>query len=361
MSRASVARGSAEVRMARRSRAGFTLVELMVAVTMLSIVMYMTMESLVRQQKTAMVTDQVVEVQNNVRAVAALVEREIRMSGFMVPNAVGVCGLDRTNGADELWLSETEPITPDDERAGDLGARLASTSTWLATYNASSQPPSMNLDASTTDLDDDGSFFYDNDNNGTNEADFRVGGGFILADASNPHRGSVCGTVRAVTANQITLNVIAGQLDAHVAASDAEEDIVIVPAAHYAVDAAAASGRFERNGDLLLNGVDDFQVSYFFDNNDDGVVDPAGGNPNEERGRSAAAADDYLAGDEDNSALREVRFAIVVRTRAADPDFDTGSFQNRENRDPVAGNDNFRRRVIEAAVRPRNIGVEGAI
>ena len=343
-----------------RRRSGFTLVELMVAVTMLSIVVYMTMESLVRQQKAALVTDQVVEVQNNVRAVASLVEREIRMTGFMVPDAVGVCGLDRTTGADELWVTETEPITPDDERAGDLGARLASTSTWLETYNAANQPPAMNLDTSTTDLDDDGSFFYDNDNNGTAEADFRVGGGFILADAANPHRGAVCGTVRAVTASQITLNVIAGDLIARVAASDATEDIVIVPAAHYSINTASTSGRLERNGDLLLNGVDDFQVSYFFDNDDDGVVDAAvGPDPNEERGETAA--DSYDAGVQDNSFLREVRFSIVVRTRAGDPDFAGGSFQNFENRVAVAGNDNFRRRVIVGAVRPRNVGVEGSI
>ena len=76
----------------RRGQGGFTLIELMLAVTMLSIVMYLTLDSLTRQQKTSIVTDQIVEVQNNVRAISSLIEREIRMAGFMVPNAVGVCG-----------------------------------------------------------------------------------------------------------------------------------------------------------------------------------------------------------------------------------------------------------------------------
>lgn len=335
-------------RMGARRSSGFTLVELMLTVTMLSIVMYLTMESLNRQQKTSIVTDQIVEVQNNVRAVAGLIERELRMAGFMVPDAAGACGIDRTTGSDELFISEIEMIVPDDERSGTLGARLSSAQSWNGTGV-------HNLDSTTTDLDGDGALFYDNDGNGTPDADFRVGGGFIAADAANPARGVVCGVVTAASTTQITLSTSAGTLAAHVASSDAPEDIVIVPAAHYRITTSAnGTTQLTRNGDLLAKGVEDFQISWYFDSDGDGVIDAG-----EEFG--ATSANPYNASNHANDELQEVRFAIVVRTRATDPTFDGGQFRNFENRAAVAGSDNYRRRVIAGRVRPRNIGQTGSI
>lgn len=357
---------------------GFTLVELMISVSLLSIVVIGVMESLTQQQKTSLITEQVVEVQNNTRAISALLEREIRMAGFMVPNAVGICGLDRTLGSDELFISEVEPIVPDNERAGTLGARLG-----LSTWDHTTAVPApmglgetggtivdLNLDAETADLDDDDTPFYDNDGNGVGDADFRVNGGFILADMGNPDRGSVCGTVVTATAAAIRIRVRSGQLAQHHPSSDAPEEIVVVPAAHYWINPAFTTGRFERNGDLLANGIDDFQVSYFFDVDDDGVVDgdpgPSAPPPPplsrvEEPGMLAGTV--YAPLDWDNSTLKEVRYSISVRTRMVDQEYGQGSFQVLENRvDPTAGaNDGLRRRVISGRVRPRNIGHSGSI
>ena len=352
---------SAEVVKAQSVRQrGFTLVELMLAVTMFSVVMYMTLDSFTRQHKTSIITDQIVEVQNNVRAVSSLLEREVRMAGFMVGNAASVCGVDRTTGSDELFLSETEPIVPDDERAGTLGARLATGQNWLTTWPAQADvvnktDRTLGLDSATTDLDGDGSYFYDNDDNGTPEADFRVGGGVIVGDIANPARGTACGVVIAASANSITFQIYGGQLVAHVASSDAEEDLVFVPAAHYRVNTTGfTTGRFERNGDLLAEGVDDFQISFLFDDNEDDVIDAG-----DERGATSASSYDAL--DQDNSNLKEVRFSIVIRTRAGDANFNAGSFIANENRVPIAGTDSFRRREIWGAVRPRNVGAQGAI
>lgn len=360
-----------------KRQGGFTLVELMLAVSLLSVVVLGVMQSLTQQQKTALVTEQVVEVQNNTRAVNALIERELRMAGFMVPNANGVCGLDRTLGSDELFISEVEPIVPDDERQGTLGARLGA-STWdhtTAVPNPMGLGPAggtvvnLNLNSDTTDLDDDGSFFYDNDANGVNEADFRVNGGFILADMGNPARGTVCGIVANVTATTIRLLVRSGQLAQHQPASDAPEEIVIVPAAHYWVNTNFTTGRLERNGDLLASGIDDFQVSFFFDVDDDGVVDgeplpgviPAPLSRVEEPGSFGGAI--YNPANWDNETLKEVRFSLVVRTRATDQEYGGGRFQVVDNRvDPAPGvTDGFRRRVIAGSVRPRNIGASGSI
>lgn len=337
-------------------RGGFTLIELMLAVTMLSVVMYMTLDSFTRQHKTSVVTDQIVEVQNNVRAISSLLEREIRMAGFMVGNSVAVCGVDRTTGSDELFLSETEPIVPDDERAGDLGARLGSSQSWTPSWDAlSTGDLTLSLDSTTTDIDGDGSYFYDNDDNGTAEADFRENGGVIIGDIANPGRGTVCGIVSAASATEITFEIQAGQLTARDPDVDAEEEIVLVPAAHYRINTLFSTGRLERNQDLLAEGVDDFQISFLFDDNEDDVIDAG-----DERGTTAAVL--YDAKDQNNSNLKEVRFSIAVRTRAGDSNFNAGLFNVFENRvAPSTANDNFRRRVIVGAVRPRNVGALGAI
>lgn len=358
-------------------RAAFTLLELMISVSIFAIVVAAVFESLTQQHKTSIVTENVVEAQNNVRAIASLMEREIRMAGYMVPDAVGVCGLDSTTSGDELFVSENEPIVPDDARAGDMGARLAAgAGAWSnpainTSAPASSSAITLSISATTSDLDDDGTLFYDNDNNGTTDADFRVGGGFILADKANPQRGTLCGTVNAASTTQLVLVPMAGGLDT-IGGSDAEEEIVIVPAAHYAIErdaSGAETGRLLRNGDLLAQGVDDFQVSYFFDVDDDGVVDATAdvtgdgvvdaGYTEEPATKDGASYDPAVW---NNGTLKEVRFSIIVRTRATDLNFDDGNFVVKENRTaPAVGSDGFRRRVVVGAVRPRNIGNAGSI
>lgn len=346
-------RSDRSLRVRCRRRPGFTLVELMVSLAILSIVVVGVFESLTRQHRTSIVTENVVEVQNNVRAISSLLEREVRMAGYLVPDAVAVCGLDQTTGSDELYVSETEPIVPDDARAGDLGARLAATETWDNPTGSTT----LDLDSTTTDLDGDGTYFYDNDGDGTGDADFRVDGGVIIGDLANPHRGAVCGRVTAASSSDITFVTVAGSLVAHDSVNDAEEEIVFIPAARYWVDAAGGVGRLMRNADLLAQGVEDFQVSYFFDVDDDGVVDTATA---EEPGTKTGNA--YNPGSWDNSTLKEVRFSIVVRTRADDQAFADGAFVALENRTPPGGaNDGFRRRVVVGSVRPRNVGTLGSI
>ena len=150
---------------------------------------------------------------------------------------------------------------------------------------------------------------------------------------------------------------ISGALVAHNATNDAEEEIVIVPAARYSLDTTGGVGRLMRNGDLLAEGVDDFQISYYFDVDGDGVVDAATA---EEPGTKNGNA--YVPTNWNNNQLKEVRFSIVVRTRASDQTFDQGSFVALENRAaPAGGNDGFRRRVVVGSVRPRNVGNVGSI
>ena len=94
--------------MARRE--GFTLVELLIASAVLLLVMVYVTQAFTVQQKTYVVVDQVTEAQQNLRAVADLIERDVRRGGYLVPSQAAICGHDATTGADRLYVSNADVI-----------------------------------------------------------------------------------------------------------------------------------------------------------------------------------------------------------------------------------------------------------
>lgn len=333
--------------MRERRNAGFTLVELMVAAAVMVVVMVYLLSSFSSQQRAYSVVDQVVETQQNLRAVADLVEREIRVAGFLVPETAAVCGDDNNSAPDEFFVSDAGPLDPAVVQSARLGAVIT------GGYNTTSMSQNWTLDPNTVDLDGDGSFFYDNDANGLNDSDFLRGGGFILVDRANPGRGTACGVVSDERPNTFSVDFSSAPIPGP---TPANEELVVVPAHHYRVQSPANQPmRLERNGDLLALDVEDFQVSYFFDVDGDGLIDavnPANENP------GTVAGGLYTASAWDPRDLREVQVSIVARSRLPDPEFQ-GEFQATGNRVPPAGTDGFRRRVHTATVRPRNVGHRG--
>jgi len=71
----------ARMRESRRER-GVTLIELLLALVLSSILIFVLYKTFLRQQKTYTVQEQVFDVQQNVRAMMARMVREIRMAGF---------------------------------------------------------------------------------------------------------------------------------------------------------------------------------------------------------------------------------------------------------------------------------------
>ncbi len=78
-----------------RRLAGFTLLELLIAVAVMGLVVASLLEVFTTQHRTYVVVDQVTEAQQSTRAVAHLLEHDLRMAGFMVPERAAVCGWDR--------------------------------------------------------------------------------------------------------------------------------------------------------------------------------------------------------------------------------------------------------------------------
>jgi prepilin-type N-terminal cleavage/methylation domain-containing protein len=337
-----------------RRRAGFSLTELMVAVAILSVVVAAVMQSFVVQNRAYTVVDQTTEAQQNMRAVAYLLERDIRMSGFMVPEAAAACGVDATNGADTLFVTDADAIDPTDQPRASLGVEvngyaaalglrtLVTTTDWI-------------LEEPSSPLDNDA--FYDLDGDGDADADFRQGLGVILVDADDPSRGVACGTVDTEPAGNAMRVDFLTRLSSN---PPNGHRVIAVPAHIYTVAPDPNGGPstvLMRDGRELAPDVEDLQVAFFFDKDRDGQVDdeflPNGEMP------GGAGADEYDAQLVDNRLLREIRINLVVRTRDADRDNQNGLFQTTENRAAAAVTDGFRRRVHTATVRLRNVGFRG--
>jgi len=316
---------------------GFTLIELLVATAVMVVVVLYLLQTFTVQHRTYEVVDQVSEAQQNLRAVAALMEHEVRHGGFMVPEGAAVCVVDVTNGPDMIFVSDADAIDPTGELEPDLGARVT------AGFNNDSTPDTLTVDSTTLDA----LAFYDNDGDGTNDTDFQVNGGAILVDADDQGRGRACGAVTAATATTVAVDFQNG-----IGTTVNPQELVVVPAHVYRVDTATL--QLTRDGRLLAPDIEDLQVALFYDLDEDGGVDaneyPGSGGSEPVFNPAASTWTDAL--------LREVRINFVARSRAEDPnrEYDQGAFQATGNRAAPAGTDRFRRRVHQATIRIRNVG-----
>ncbi|HEY5656237.1 MAG TPA: PilW family protein [Myxococcota bacterium] len=333
-------------------RAGFSLIELVVVLAIMGLVAVYMGRVLMINEKAYSSTDQLSEAQQNLRAIDDLLERDLRHAGLMVPDAVAICGVDNVNGPDILYVSDALAIDTQDDFSTYGGAAVTSgdaDSTGVTTLTLSEliiEPSPPNRPA------------YDIDGNGTNDSDFQKGGGVIIASTSSTTAGVACGTVTAVNvgSDQITVDVRS--------TLSATTNLIAVPAHEYRVDGT----RLLWNNNVLTDGVEDFQVTYIIDNNDDNQVDAANevfgddeSSPHQlfnQSNPNAGSGSVTLTGGA-GELVREVQVSIVVRTRREDEDFTAGRLQATGNRD-VSGvtADGFRRRVITTKVMLRNVAMQ---
>ncbi len=345
----------------RMRSAGYSLIELVVAVGLLGLIMAYVSSTFTLQYQTYSVIDQVSETQNNSLAVAALIERDIRNAGYMVPAAAAACGVDNNNDADSLFLSDAAAILPIDEIDATLRNQTMRGDV-QGTPSASGTEWTMVVDDIV--LDDDPT--YDTDSNGTNDSDFQVGAGVIVIDIDDTSRGVACGIISRVIigSNTVVFDLTSTTLTGAMAVPGS---LVLIPAIAYTVTTpgGATQPEIQRNGQTLARDTEDLQVAWFFDDDDDGVVDTleyrASATTIETSGGPVAIAPvpstNFDTSTVDGSLLREIRFNIVTRTRGNDPrnPANAGIGQSTENRTlNVPGTDGRRRRIYSATVRMRN-------
>ena len=332
--------------MARRE--GFTLVELLVASAILLLVMVYVTQAFTVQQKTYVVVDQVTEAQQNLRAVADLVERDVRRAGYLVPPQAAVCTHDATTSGDRLYVSNADVIRTvfslEDENV-DLSKPFGTRVTGVtAAWSRTGAGQTVVLQRNWVDMSVDGS-------------DFAVGAGVILANYLNLDAPVACGTITAITTGT-TLTVDLGSTS--ITADGPGAKVVAIPAHVYSLAAATSTtpARLFRDGVLLASDVEDFQVSFYFDLDDDLVVDAG-----EMFGTAGGTAQPYeltpATSRPSPSKLREVQINLVTVTRDDDPnrDWNLGAGQVTGNRTAasLSAGDGKRRRVYSARVRPRNV------
>ncbi len=93
---------------------GFTLIELMVALALTSIIMAGIMAAYISQLKSHVTQQTIVEMQQNLRSAMQHMEKEIRMAGYDDPNKTSVAGLTTV-------LANTFGFTMDLNDDGDVG------------------------------------------------------------------------------------------------------------------------------------------------------------------------------------------------------------------------------------------------
>lgn len=315
---------------------GFTIIEFMVAIGLLSVLMLAVTSSFTFQQRTYIVTDQVAEAKQNVRVLADLIERDIRNAGYMMPRTGAVCGVDDTVNPDKLYISDYSTVValnalPANMLTTPLGADLNNSA-------AAGSGGSKNLFVDRLDIDGLGG-----------GSDFVVGGGLIVADRNGATTSVACGTITAIGNPALPAIPLSVDLENGMGPMSPGTDLVVLPAIVYEI----LNGALLRNGQVIVNNVEDLQVAWFFDLNDDRTIDPG-----EMIADGVGGADAYDPENLDATRLREIRVNLVVRTRDQDPNdsWRQGIGQALENRTAasVAPQDGARRRVHSATVRLRN-------
>jgi prepilin-type N-terminal cleavage/methylation domain-containing protein len=317
----------------RQGERGFSLIELMVTSLILGVLLTYLFDSFTSYHRSGEVVAQVTESQQNSRAIAGLIEHDIRHAGMMVPGAGAFCGVDSTTASDTIYFSDADAIDPTSSNSNDMGSPFAGSVIGSGTST-------IDVDLSIESPDN---FAYDTNGDGVADSDFRVGGGVILIDQGNPTRGAACGSVTAVdlTNSRITFSLVSPILGA---SPGAGVNLVAIPAHEYRINNLTLM----RNNMALAMGVEDLQAAYFFDDNDDNVVDAG-----EYRGDGVGA--DFLANALNAEDAREIRVTFVTRTRNEDAHFPGGRFQSAENRAVINTVDGYRRRVHTSTIELRNL------
>jgi prepilin-type N-terminal cleavage/methylation domain-containing protein len=334
----------------RNDAAGFTLIELMVSMAILALISVYLTGMLTQQNRAYTVVDQVTEAQSNMRAIASILEREIRVTAGLVPEGAAACGVDNTAAPDMLYVTDMDALTLKSDMTYQNGAWIQSGFTGTGTdtirlYSPSGANP-MNLD---------GENYYDVDADGAADADFRPGGGVIVIDQANPMRGTACGVIVAggVSTGGSTIDVDFTDSGGTLAAVPPFRPAAVlwaIPAHRYMID---ATNQLLRDDLVLADDVEDFQVAWLFDLDDDEIAGEVAANE-----VLGIPGNQYAANavNMNHENLREIRFNIVTRSRRPDPSLTGATFQALENRAPIAGTDGFRRRVLTSEVRLRNVG-----
>ena len=337
----------------RVSEQGFTLIELMIAVVIFSVISLAAFSVLSTSQQTAVMNDQTVQLQRNVRLAMDLIARDIRMTGYGNPVAGSLAGcVNQLNATDQAVGADTGPdsisVMTVDQQIGTLAAQAP-------------LPPAT----STTTINVSG-----------------LSAGSVNVNDVITLEGAFTATVNAIAGSVLTLS----QTIQNPVAFPAGLPVLRLTCVTYTVTGIGVTPPFQllRNGAAIVDGIESIQLAYALDANGDGQIDDqAGGVANTvdcldfvpNNGPCINGATSYPAGtgtvttlpvsvNSTPTSVRQVRITVVGRAipPAAvnvanntwkDPTFTGGSAITAEDQ-VIASSPGIRRRALTRIVTLRD-------
>jgi Tfp pilus assembly protein PilV len=297
-----------------RDASGFSTLELLISLAIMSVVIIQTLGLFVSQQQTFQVQQRVVAAQEDSRLAADMMHRDVRMAGFMVAAFAGISSRDGdTTASDVLCVSDPSVLdaTKIDEATEPFDRAVITPTAVVGGVS------SVTISANHADVDEDG-----ND-------DFEIDHGIIISDGSQ----TWCAHVTSVGATSIGFDPPTPGGFA-VAATTGRA----VPAVIYQRTGVG----LERNKKLLSREVEDVQVAFGLDLDDNGVI----------AGAEFPIHDIEVV---DTNQIQEVRVSVLTRTRTEDPRLTGNGRQKVANRAASGTPDAYRRRLSVVRAAPRTL------
>jgi type IV pilus assembly protein PilW len=338
----------------RASERGFTLIELALTVFIFSFVMLAAFAVLSSTQQTAVMNDQTVQIQRNVRLAMDLIARDIRMTGYGNPAAGSLAGCtnqlnatDQTPGAADTGPDSISVMTVD-QQVGTLGVQAP-----LPPSTTTTQITVSGLSAGAVSIND-----------------------VITLD------GAFTATVTGVAGTVLTLS----QAVQNPVVFPVGQPVLRLTCVTYTVTGIGVTPPFQllRNGTAIVDGIESLQLAYAVDANGDGQIDDqAGGLANQvdcldfvpNNGACTNGATVYAAGTGTQSTIpasvnttptfvRQVRITVVGRAIPpaaanvanntwSDPTFKSSSAITAEDQ-VIASTPGIRRRALTRIVSLRD-------
>lgn len=297
----------------RNAKAGFSLIELIVTLAILSVITSEVLGLFSDQLKTQVSHKRISEAQEDARLVVDIMIFDVRSAGFMFPADVGLASVDGgTSNSDTVCTSDST-FMPESSLA-DATARF--------------DPPGLTVDVgagegSVTLLATD----FDIDGDGTN--DFSVGSGLIIAGGTNSHCARITGT---------TSTTISFTPRTPIGFSLLASDSKIAPGYIYEL----SNSQLRRNNLLIATQVEDVQIEFAVDIDDDGTI-------------GAGEFPIHDLNGNDPSLVRGARLSVITVTTQDDQLGVTSGRQALGNRVASSVTDSLRRRMMSATSAPRNM------
>jgi len=316
----------------RHPEGGFSLVEVMAALVILSIALTAVFATFISQQKSFTVQSRVAEMQQNLRQAVEYLSRDIRLAGYGIPAnvvvpdgiiATGVTSVrslyakDNTTGPDQVYIlyifdmDANQPPTTDN--AAGVPANAGSiTVPGIAGFLSTGGELVLVTDNTTADL-------YETSAAGGNTLTF--GGGYAY---NSGHVQSYPSGPPAVTVAKARF--VRYYIDNNTLMVDRMGGAAPQP---------------------LADDIEDMQLSYGLDTNADGVVDAM---------RNDVPGGPLLAVPAEIPQIRQIRLRLIARTRLTEAGWSETRPTIGNRTDAAPPPDGYRRRTYDIVIDVRNSG-----